>query len=461
VDSISGIGYSCSRYIQVKMNLRGKKVTVVGLGISGMEAALFSKEKGAKVWITERESSPVLKKRLQELEKKGIKGEIGKHTISIIRKTDLMILSSGVNPEEDWIHMIRNEGKEVIGELELGLRHLSSPYIGVTGTNGKTTTVHLLKHLLGEKVVIAGNLETPLTRVLRRGDNFSWIILEVSSFQLKTVEKIHPYISVILNISSDHLDWHTDFTDYIVSKSKIFQQQKENDFTIWNAEEDWWKGKKVKSRLYFFSSTYHTLPGCFVKDGWIIWRDKNEEGIMPVKEWRLLGRHNLSNLTAALTVGVLLGKPFSFLRKRAKTFSGLPHRLESVRFWKGIQFINDSKATNVDAVYNALSSFPPGVILILGGRDKGNDYSPLFPLVKTNVKMIIAMGESKDKIYREFSPVVKVVKVGSLSEGVKIASESASSGNTVLFSPACASFDMFPDFKERGKAFCKLVKELL
>ncbi|NOZ63421.1 MAG: UDP-N-acetylmuramoyl-L-alanine--D-glutamate ligase [Caldiserica bacterium] len=442
------------------MKLRGKKVSVVGLGISGMEAALFLQEKGAEVWITERNTSPELEKRLQGLTRKGIQGELGKHTLSRIREADLVVLSSGVNPAEVWIQELKEEGKEVIGELDLGLMHLSSPYIGVTGSNGKTTTVHLLKHLLGEEAEIAGNVGIPITRLLRTGEIPSWLILEISSFQLKSVKKFQPYLSIILNISPDHLDWHANFNDYRSAKMRIFQDQEKNTFTLWNAEEDWWELQKTNARNYFFSATHHSRPGCFVKDNWIIWRDKKEEAVMPVREWRLQGRHNLSNLTAALAAGILLGKPLSLLREKARTFPGLPHRLEIVRWWKGIQFVNDSKATNVDAVYHALLSLPPGIILILGGQDKGNDYSPLFSLTKTHLKKIIAIGESRDKIYQEFSPLIEVIKVKSFPEAVKISSKSASYGDTVLLSPACASFDMFSNFKERGEVFRKLVEEL-
>ncbi len=460
MDTIPGISFTCTGNIQIKMKLRGKKVSVVGLGISGMEAALFLQEKGAAVWITERNTSPALEKRLKTLAKEGIKGELGKHTLSRIRKTDLLVLSSGVNPDEAWIQELKDEGKEVIGELDLGLMYLTSPCIGVTGSNGKTTTVHLLKHLLGEEAEIAGNVGIPLTRLLRTGSKASRVILEISSFQLKSLKKFQPYLSIILNISPDHLDWHDSFDDYFSAKIKIFQGQEENAFTLWNAEEDWWESQKTKARRYFFSSTHHSLPGCFVKDNWIIWRDKKEEAVMPVREWRLRGRHNLSNLTAALAAGILLGSPVSLLREKARTFTGLPHRLEAVRYWKGIQFVNDSKATNVDAVYHALLSLPPGIILILGGQDKGNDYSLLFPLAKTHLRKIIAIGESRDKIYKEFSPLTEVIKVKTLPEAVKISSESASYGDTVLLSPACASFDMFSDFKERGETFRKLVEEL-
>ena len=442
------------------MNFEGKKVCVVGLGISGMESALFLKEKGARVWVTERRETPEIKERFEILMKKGIKGEIGKHSLSIINKMPILVLSSGVNPEEKWIRKIKDEGKKIISEIDLGLMFLESPYIGVTGTNGKTTTVNLLKHILGEGAEISGNIETPLTKVLRREKSFSWMIIEVSSFQLKKVENFSPYISIFLNISPDHLNWHKDFNDYLSSKMKIFKKQKENQFALLNAEEDWWKKEKITPEVYFFSPQYHKLQGCFVKNGWIIWRKEREEGIMPLEEWKLLGTHNLYNLTSALLAGILAGKNLSTLRERARTFRSLPHRLEFVRSVKGINFINDSKATNVDAVYHALISLPPGIILILGGMDKGNDYIPLFPIVKRRVSSIIAVGESREKIYKEFSSLTNVRKAKSLEEAVKKAYKLALPPGTVLLSPACASFDEFRNYEERGEVFKEIVNKL-
>lgn len=443
------------------MKLAGKRVGVVGLGESGYWASLFLKDKGAEVWVTDKDDNPKLREKLAQLEREGIKGELGRHSLEELRKCEVVVLSPGINPSENWIRLLEESGVKIIGELELGLKFVHVPYIMVTGTNGKTTTAQLLKILCGEGVECCGNIGIPITRLLLEGKNFSGLVIEASSFQLKYMKDFSPTISIILNIDEDHLDWHPSREDYISSKMKIFAFQKRDDFTLWNADEDWWKGITPSPQVYFFSPQPHDLKGCFIRQEWVIWREEKEIGVFPLKEWKLPGLHNLYNLTAAVGGAMLWGVKGEEIRKRIKKFRPLPHRLEFAGEWKGVKFINDSKATNVHATYFALLSLPPGIILILGGRDKGNVYTPLFPLVKSKVRYIVATGESRNKIEEVFKRFVPVIKRERFEEAFKEAVAKALPGDTVLLSPACSSFDQFTNYKERGEFFKKLVKSLI
>ncbi len=442
------------------MRIKGEEFGVVGLGESGYWVSLFLKEKGARVWVTEIKKTPLMEERLESLRERGIEGELGKHTLERLEKCRYVILSPGINPEKSWVKNLREKGIPLLQELEVGLRFLASPYIMVTGTNGKSTTVELIKTLLGEGWETAGNTGYPLTRLLLEKREFSGVVLEVSSFQLKGMKDFSPQVSVILNIAPDHLDWHGSWEDYLRSKKKIFLYQDEEKFTLWNARERWWERITPRPRVYFFSPEEEKLRGCFCKRGWIVWREEKEEGVLPLTEWRFPGTHNLINLTASVGTGILMGVSFEDIRKRIKKFRPLPHRMEELGIFSGVRIINDSKATNVSATRAALNSLPPGIVLILGGRDKGNDYSPLFPLIKSKVRYILVLGESREKLRKTFSPLCNTLEVKNLREAVWRGRKLAIKGDILLLSPACSSLDEFANYRERGELFKKFVREI-
>ncbi len=445
------------------MNLgRGRKAAVIGLGKSGYEAALLLAELGSEVWVTDRKENPSLRRRLFYLKKEGIKGEIGRHTLAPLLASELIVLSPGVDRNQGWIKKLLSHRKRVMGELNLALSLNSIPTIAVTGTNGKSTTVCLLHHFLKGKALLGGNIGIPLSYLVRKKKKGEWIILEVSSFQLEDLQFFHPQIAVLLNITSDHLDRYPSFQEYEDTKWKIFSPQTPDDFAVVNLKvagrEE--REKSIKSKMYFFSLTPHQHWGTFIKEGSIFFRDhRGEEKVCSLKGWGLPGKHNLENLLASVCVVKLCGLPNSLIQERIKTFRGLPHRLEKFIQWRGITFIDDSKATTVDSLRQALLSLPPPLILIMGGRDKGSDFSSLSSLVKKKVKLIIAIGECREKIVDTFTPLVRVETSSGMEEAVHTAFKFSREGDTVLLSPACSSLDMFSDYRERGRVFKEMVRE--
>ncbi len=452
------------------MDVRGKKVTVVGLGRSGLAAAQLLVNLGAEVTVTDKSSAEAVKKRAEKLKVWGsVKVEVGKHSQEAIEGADLIVVSPGVPPDSPPFTLAREKGIPLMGELELGACRCPAPIIAVTGTNGKSTTVTLTGEILkatGRKVIVAGNIGNALCAKAGELSKDDLAVVEVSSFQLETIGSFKPFIAVILNVSADHLDrYHNSFSSYLKVKERLLSYQEAEDFAVLNADDDnLYKDSLYpagRSRTFFFSRQRRLREGVFVEGGKIIsqWGGKRVV-ILACDELNIEGTHNLENALAATAIAVICKVEPRIIAGVLRRFPGLPHRLEFVDDIGGVRFINDSKGTNVGAVARSLESLKGAVILIAGGRDKGGDYSILKDLIREKVKALILLGEAKDKIKKALAGTTSIKEVDSLEEAVKVSYSLAVRGETVLLSPACASFDMFKNFEERGRVFKKAVGQL-
>ncbi len=447
----------------------GKKVCVLGLGKSGFAASDLLLAKRSHVKVSEINDNLSIRKKLKILQSKGVKSEIGKHSKKFILSSRLIVSSPGVRSDLPILENARCRKIPVISEVELAYQFCPSKIVAVTGTNGKTTTVKLISHLLKEKFKVyeSGNLDIPLeipfSSIVERLTSEDMVVLEVSSFQLKNTFSFRPYISLILNITPDHLNMHKDMADYVNSKAKIFSNQRNEDFTIINASDPYLlkMTDKIHSHLYYFSLNKPVSEGTYINSGEIIFSEKGKrEAICRQEVFPLLGDHNLENCLAGITVARILGLNKLKIEKGLKSFKNVEHRLEEVGEIKGVEFINDSKSTNVACVEKALLTLQAPLLLILGGRDKGNDYFELKKLIREKVKFIFAIGESKEKIKRTLKGFVPIFTYETLEEAVECALKNAESGDKILLSPACASFDMFTDYKERGEIFKEIFYKL-
>ncbi|CUS91358.1 UDP-N-acetylmuramoylalanine--D-glutamate ligase [Candidatus Kryptonium thompsonii] len=452
----------------IVQNIEGKKVTVIGGARSGLAVARLLKKMGADVFISDMkkpEEIKYVKFTPEELNSAGIKYEFGEHSEKVY-DCDFMVISPGVPSNAPVVQKAMELGIKVWSEIEVASWFCKAPIIAVTGTNGKTTTTSLIGHIFktaGFKTIVAGNIGAPFSDFVLDADEGSIVVLEVSSFQLDHIENFKPKVAVLLNITPDHLDRYDSFGDYILSKFRIFKNQKEDDFAVYNYDDE-------IVQPYVESLNVIKLPfsvrdklscGGFIEDGYITLNFKNKkERILKMNNLRIRGIHNVYNSLAAALAARAMEVKDEIIRESLQSFEGVEHRLEFVREINGVKFINDSKATNVNSLWYALESFDEPIILIAGGRDKGNDYSKVYDLVKRKVKLIIAIGESKNKIYNEFKNLTNVIEVDSMEEAVKKAYENSVPGDVVLLSPACASFDMFRDYEHRGEVFKKLVNEL-
>ncbi len=452
----------------IVQNIEGKRVTVIGGARSGLAVAKLLKKIGADVFISDMkkpEEIKYVKFTPEDLKSAGIKYEFGEHSEKVY-DCDFMVISPGVPSNAPVVLKAVELGIKVWSEIEVASWFCKAPIIAVTGTNGKTTTTSLIGHIFrtaGFKVIVAGNIGAPFSDFVLDADEKSFVVLEVSSFQLDHIESFRPKVAVLLNITPDHLDRYDSFGDYIFSKFRIFKNQKEDDFAVYNYDDEIVQPyvESLNVIKLPFSVKERLSCGGFVEDGYITLSFKNKKGrILKMGDLKIRGIHNVYNSLAAALAARAMEVKDEIIRESLQSFEGVEHRLEFVREINGVKFINDSKATNVNSLWYALESFDEPIILIAGGRDKGNDYSKVYDLVKRKVKLIIAIGESKSKIYNEFKNLTSVIEVDSMEEAVKKAYERAMPGDVVLLSPACASFDMFRDYEHRGEVFKKLVNEL-
>ncbi len=386
-----------------------------------------------------------------------------------ILSSQLIVISPGVRSDLPILEDARRRKIPVISEIELAYQFCPCKIVAVTGTNGKTTTVKLIAHLLKEKFKVyeCGNLdipvEIPFSSIAEKLNPEDIVVLEVSSFQLQNTISFRPNISLILNITPDHLNMHKDMADYVNAKTKIFSNQRDEDFTILNYSDPYLleMKDKIHSHIYYFSLNKPILKGTYINSGDIVFSENGKaETICRKDVFPLLGDHNLENCLAGVVVARLLGLNKSQIEKGLKSFENVEHRLEKVGEIRGVEFINDSKSTNVDCVEKALLTLQSPLLLILGGRDKGNDYSQVEELIREKVRFIFAIGESKEKIKRNLEGTVPIFTHERLEEAVEFALKNAEPGDKILLSPACASFDMFTDYKERGKIFKEIFNRL-
>ena len=449
------------------MELKNKRVLVVGLGKSGLAAARFLKSKGAKVTVSDARPATVIAE-LPTLLDEGISVEAGSHGLLTFRRQDLIVVSPGVPADVPELKQVRAMGMRIIGEMELGAAFLQGEVVAITGSNGKTTTTTLVGEILkasGRPTLVGGNIGTPVTEMVAASTKETWSVLEVSSFQLETVEAFKPKIALVLNITPDHLDRHGSFKAYAAAKARITEFQTNDDFLVLNAEDvnTQLVAAKTKAQIFWFSAKRQIKQGAFVHGESILFAAKEggkPEPVMPVAEIPLAGAHNVENVLAAVCAGHLAGVAAETIRAAVRAFKAVEHRLEFVRELGGVKYYNDSKATNVDAAMKAVESFDGGVHLILGGKDKDSNYAVMGQLLRERVKTVITIGSAAEKIERELAGVVKIEAAETMQRAVALAHEQASTGDTVLLAPACASFDQFENYEHRGRVFKELVMAL-
>jgi UDP-N-acetylmuramoylalanine--D-glutamate ligase len=450
---------------ELVMDVKGKRVLVVGLGKSGVASALFLEERGARVAVSDAKTEEQLRQEIPLLLDHGISVETGQHSERTFRDQDLIVISPGVPVDVPRLVQARALSIPVIGEVELAARFLKGDIVAITGSNGKTTTTAMAGAILaggGGRVLVGGNIGTPAINFVEMSTDDTWVVLEISSFQLETIETFHPKIAVVLNVTPDHLDRHYTFENYAAAKARIFENQTASDFAVLNADNPpcFAMAAIAKAPVYWFSRTREIERGTFVRNERVLWRDgRTEHEILPVAEISLKGSHNLENVLAGVCIGMLTGIEPAQIRLAVAAFKAVEHRLEFVATVRGVDYYNDSKATNVDATIKALESFPGRIHLILGGKDKGSDYSVLNPLLKERVKRVYTIGAAAAKIESQIQGA-EVAKMGTLEAAVKTAGDSAKSGDVVLLAPACASFDQFDSYEHRGRTFKEQVRQL-
>ncbi|MGI8772675.1 MAG: UDP-N-acetylmuramoyl-L-alanine--D-glutamate ligase [Acidobacteriaceae bacterium] len=453
------------------MELKGKKVLVVGLGKSGLAAALFLRRQGAQVTVSDVRSREALGKEIPMLLDAGITVEAGGHGHSTFRRQDLIVVSPGVPLQTFELQEVRPFNLPVLGELELAARFLRTKILAITGSNGKTTTTTLCGEILqagGLITQVGGNIGVPVIELVEEASNTpeAWSVLEVSSFQLETADEFHPQIAMILNLSPDHLDRHGTFEQYAQAKERIFARQTSEDFLVLNGDDPRVQqaAGRARAQVYWFSRAKIVRQGAFVLNGNIVFRASEQgsaEPILPVADISLRGAHNIENVLAAVCAGRLAGVEASVIAAAVRGFRGVEHRLEFVATVRGVDYYNDSKATNVDSTAKALASFPGGVHLILGGKDKNSDYTLLRPLLQERARTVYTIGAAAEKIQAHIQGAIEVVHAETLPAAVRLAHDRAVSGDTVLLAPACSSFDQFENYEERGRVFKQLVLALL
>ncbi len=448
------------------MDLQNKRVLVVGLGKSGVASALFLKARGARVTVSDSKPEAELRDEILLLLDHGITVETGGHGDRTFRGQDLIVVSPGVPFDAPQLEQARTLGEPVIGEVELAAQFLPGPMVAITGANGKTTTTTLAGEIIAAgkyPTLVGGNIGTPAITFVDRAQPNTWTVLEVSSFQLETIVSFRPRIAVVLNITPDHLDRHKTFANYVNAKARIFENQQPEDLAVLNADDPTTAdlASRTRAQMFWFSRKKEVEKGAFVRGGSIFFRDgKREREIMPLLEIPLKGAHNLENVLAGVSIGALVGCQPAQIRDAVRNFKAVEHRLEFVAQIAGVDYYNDSKATNVDATIKALESFPANIHLILGGKDKGSDYSVLNDLLSARVKRVYTIGAAAAKIESQIAGASEIMPCQTLDHAVRSASDSAVAGDIVLLAPACASFDQFQNYEHRGRVFKEAVQAL-
>lgn len=447
------------------MELANKRVLVVGLGKSGVASALFLQSRGARVTVSDAKPQDQLGNDIPFLLDHGIAVETGGHGERTFRGQDLIVVSPGVPVDSAPLVQARALGEPVIGEIELASLFLPRNIIAITGSNGKTTTTSLAGEIIatgGFPALVGGNIGTPAISLVEQAKPDTVVVLEVSSFQLETIQKFRPKIAVLLNVTPDHLDRHRTFAAYTDAKARIFENQDAEDFAVLNADDATCVelASRTRSQVFWFSVKKEVQLGAYVRDGRLLFRDaKGQREIMLAAEIPLKGVHNVENTLAAICAGALTGCEPERIRQAVQNFKAVEHRLEYVATIRGVEYYNDSKATNVDATIKALESFPANIHLILGGKDKDSDYSLLNDLLKQRVKRVYTIGSAADKIESQIK-AAEIDHAGTLETALKHAAGIAEPGDVVLLAPACASFDQFENYEHRGRVFKEVVATL-
>ncbi len=450
------------------MELKGRRILVVGMGKSGLAAARFLRARGAVVTVSDARPSTLLAGPIAELLAMGAAVETGGHGLLTFRRQDLIVVSPGVPMDTPELRQVSALGVEMIGEVELASRFLKGSVLAITGSNGKTTTTSLIGEILrgaGVPTLVGGNIGLPVVEMVAESTDATWSVLEISSFQLETVETFAPKIAVVLNITPDHLDRHGTFEKYAEAKTRITEKQTSANFLVLNAEDKPTQmvAAKTKAQIFWFSPRRPIKQGAFVHGESVLFLPREggkAEPVMPVSEIPLVGAHNVENVLAAVCACRLAGISSEDIRKGVRGFKAVDHRLQFVAEIAGVKYYNDSKATNVDATAKALASFEGNVRLILGGKDKGSDYTELNDLLRERGTAVYTIGSAAEKIETQLAGVVTLKHAETLERAVALATEDASAGDTVLLAPACASFDQFESYEHRGREFVRFVTEI-
>jgi UDP-N-acetylmuramoylalanine--D-glutamate ligase len=449
------------------MELKGKKVLVVGLGKSGLAAALFLRRQGSQVTVSDMRSAAALAKEIPALLDEGISVESGGHGLLTFRRQDLIVVSPGVPLDTPELVQVKAFGLPVIGELELAAQYLKGNILAITGSNGKTTTTALTGEILaaaGFAPQVGGNIGVPVVDLIDQSREGGWSVLEVSSFQLESTQLFHPKIAVILNITPDHLDRHGTFENYAMAKERIFQAQTTEDALVLNALNPRAAAASERSTapVYWFSVEGPVPQGAWVEHDQVVFQPSlhaPSEPILPLDSIPLKGQHNVENVLAAVTAARLAGVPAETIAKAVLAFRAVEHRLEYVATLNGVEYYNDSKATNVDAAAKAIAAFPAGIHLILGGKDKNSNYADLSELLRKRVKTVYTIGSAAQKIESQIRGMTPLVSCETLDKAVAAAMQAARPSEVVLLSPACSSFDQFENYEHRGRVFKQLVMD--
>ena len=463
------------------MELANKKTIVVGLGRTGLAAARFLHQKGARVLVADTADETQLGDSVRTLREMGVALELGPHRITSFQNADLIVVSPGVSHTIEPIAQARARGIPLMSEVELASRFIKEPIVAVTGTNGKTTTTELLGQMLknsGISVFVGGNIGNPLIEYVGSGQKMQVVVAEISSFQLDTIERFRPKVSVLLNITADHLDRYPDFEAYADSKIRVFSNQQADDVAVLNGSDPLIraKTKEIKSQRLFFPSLEADEQGAVLNGKRIILNLTKLEkihteirnlqsairnhGYLDIAKIRLRGRHNFENACAASLAALASGATLEGIQKTLDHFKGLAHRLEHVATVNGVHYYNDSKATNVDGVLRALDSFSKPVLLLMGGRDKGSNFSVLQDRMPAHAKELIVMGEAAEAIGSALGQLLPTKVAASMQDAVTTAFQDADPQDVVLLSPGCASFDWYSSYAERGDDFRRAVEDV-
>ncbi|WP_299065742.1 UDP-N-acetylmuramoyl-L-alanine--D-glutamate ligase [uncultured Polaribacter sp.] len=443
-----------------------QKLVILGAGESGVGTALLGKQKDFDVFVSDR--GLIAKNYKEVLLNNNIVFEEGKHSEDVILNADLVMKSPGIPDTVPLILKLKESGVKVISEIEFAAKYTGANIIGITGSNGKTTTTLLTHHILkkaGLNVGVAGNIGDSFAQQVAE-ESFDDYVLELSSFQLDGIEDFNSHIAILTNITPDHLDrYNNNFSEYVASKFRITKNQKSTDYLIYDADDvainNWLKNNKTEAKLVPFSIEKELEFGAFVKNNNITININKDTFNMPISSLSVKGKHNVKNAMAATMAAQLLNARKQAIKESLEDFEGVEHRLENVAKIEGVEYINDSKATNVNATYYALECMNKQTVWIVGGVDKGNDYNDLLPLVREKVKAIVCLGIDNEKIKNTFENVVDiVVETAGAEEAVKVAHKLSENGDAVLLSPACASFDLFENYEDRGRKFKKAVRNL-
>jgi UDP-N-acetylmuramoylalanine--D-glutamate ligase len=448
-------------------HVNGKQIAVIGLGRSGYAAARLLTVHGAHVTVLDDKTPEKLTAWIEKIQAlPQVKLVLGGIDPTRVTSSDLVVISPGVPVLHPVLVKAREKGIPVIGEMELAFGYCNAPIAAITGTNGKTTTTTLLELMInasGKRAIACGNIGKAFAEAVFELTAEDAAVLEVSSFQLETIEEFRPRVAAILNVTPDHLDRHADMQAYVEAKGRIFENQKAGDSVILNVSDKYTPiyGGLAKNDVYFFGFSGairgDKKAGCYIEKGVIELLDRP---LIKVSELLIPGPHNLENACAAALMASLMGVKDDVIAQTLRTFKGVEHRLEPAGEVEGVRFVNDSKGTNVDSVVKALESFEKPIVLMLGGRDKAGDFTRLSALVKEKVTRIVAFGECKTKVVQQLSPSATVVEAETLEEAVNGAFVASEKGGMVLFSPGCASFDMFQNYEDRGRQFKAVVQKL-